>query len=32
VLAFGRRAVRWYATNGQHELGGFEPSDAARIE
>src|SRR5882762_10002296 len=32
VLASAGARVRWYATNGQHELGGFEPSDAARIE
>src|SRR3982075_4224652 len=32
VLASAGARVRWYATTGQHELGGFEPSDAARIE
>jgi uroporphyrin-III C-methyltransferase / precorrin-2 dehydrogenase / sirohydrochlorin ferrochelatase len=31
LMAAGAR-VRWYATDGNHDLSGFEPADAARIE
>ena len=31
LLAAGAR-IRWYATNGTHDVSGIEPADAARIE
>jgi uroporphyrin-III C-methyltransferase / precorrin-2 dehydrogenase / sirohydrochlorin ferrochelatase len=32
VLAAAGAQIRWYATDGHHELSGLEPADAARIE
>jgi uroporphyrin-III C-methyltransferase / precorrin-2 dehydrogenase / sirohydrochlorin ferrochelatase len=31
VLAAAGAQIRWYATDGHHELSGLEPADAARI-
>src|SRR6202035_3764637 len=32
LLAAAGARVRWYATDGQHDLGGLSATDAARIE
>src|SRR5258708_29440658 len=32
VLGSAGAHIRWYATDGHHDLGGLEPGDAARIE
>ena len=32
LLAAAGARVRWYSTDGQHDLGGLQPADAARIE
>src|ERR1700687_3230783 len=32
LLASAGARVRWYATDGHHDLGGVEPAAAARIE
>ena len=31
LVSAGAR-VRWYATDGDHDLAGLDPTDAARIE
>src|ERR1700682_3895302 len=32
LLAAAGARIRWYATDGNHDVGGLEPADAARIE
>src|SRR6266487_4466277 len=32
LLAAARARIRWYATDGNHDVNGLEPADAARIE
>jgi phosphoglycerate dehydrogenase-like enzyme len=32
LLAAAGARIRWYATDGNHDLSGLEPADAARIE
>src|SRR6266516_3194075 len=32
LLAAARARIRWYATDGNHDVNGLDPADAARIE